>query len=1786
MKYAAARLVSLLMFSLLLAVTADSLGNVTIATDTTKVNSDGEALTQGPTTEITVVGTDGEVTPYVNNVPQRSVGAVNPIRVTLSNEGRNTITVAYIDSAGKPAWSNSVIVELDTIGPKLQHAELIESPSTGTTLLINFADDDLKPTDKNAFVIGRKNKDGEFDTDVFTPQSISTDGRTIRLPFSTLPAGEYQLLVKGSGELTDLAGNRAGGSGSTGAPQTWVFSVLSGRKFGEHIEFPPFAAPKQQTIREEGFNPGDFVETRVARLYYYRDAARVAQIINRNVRSYNQAAVTLAERRAEASRDEANDATDKRREDERAAVRAAQAARIAEAKLAAAARDITAARQLQSEIDAKEIQSANIQEQLAAAEMAEEEATTARVNAQTARETLTAAENQADEKSTLADDAYYDAQVALREEGLAKTQLEAAQAGNDSTEILNAQAHLKTKMDAAAAAGNKFNAAKRSAENAQEDVQFASRERDRLLAVYEQKAKIADDVAVATGAAELKARKARIDQEVKILQKRLDRLSEFGDAAETVQNMEQSVASLRQTEIVKQEAWDQSEARETRARARQFRDEVTAAETDPDTYVAGDIESIDPVTQVSISVIGEGLIQLRGPIKGINKIRTMINQIDAPVGQIKVGIFTVQLNGEKGEQLEKAVGDAEGHIDLSRFLVNQSLNLLRRAIQTEAAMIAEQCEAQGHYQVDRDRKYLYAFFGRDFIDELYAMNSEFMLTENKVLALHSMGTVSLNRALFILALAKNDVREQIISRFLEVTKTDLADAEYDYRRSNELKPHRTEKRFPHWNRTHLPVLNKHHKEHLVFEAVHRNAQQRYHFRNFSGFFDTGFTTADTMNPMQREFIRLAQIFKARLVAEMEWKQRVLERGLIEDRSNDEDAMYKVLASVREKTYASLQEAYERMLESMRTLQSASDFMEQIKSDLDRIPSVQGIRSVAMDINALDVAVPDDNQQKALYRDFYQNQTVQEARTWLTALKNAKWLTSDQRQLIVTVAAEFDVDNGPDFTDWYAALNNLADQKQKWQRVKTTTFPEFERRILHGDTSLSELESAWNVLLSDLTRPHDLPSAPSPLVETEWGASIRTTCEQLYRDMSRFLNRRAAVDNLKRFLAETRAPLDHRKLLNHLIDEQEEKFIELVEGTRSHIAVMDHYLKRLSIALEDDFKVQFYDPGFVRVREAARARQVTLSQVERTTILTNNRAFAKVDPQATMEFDLPKRQVAIKEAFDAAKALVEDTGALINDPTFLAAFQMMGGSQQPTTVKNIVPGQSRSTDQQIMGVVPPQQQPGVPGSALQSLVPEPSIFKLETGTGFQIRPVMQPDGDSVVYDFDYMYTTNIREPVRADEKHLGRVKRHFVHTEVQTANFELREISRYQVALKVARTARGVPLLEDIPVLGAAFKPAPSAESSIQQNIIFGQTNVYATLFDLMGLRWAQQVVDLNHTSLLDSEHVVRGRQKSMRDFVFGEASKRVDEFLNISPYNWPNSYRPDFYHSQTLPSPYHPSGYFHSSGVRDPTGNDFEQLDRRPPEMQDPPYERYRRQPATPERIGPQAAPQSIQPQAALGNPASEYALEENVIEPTVQSRTVRFERSSPSSLKLSAPTETDDESTLSRRRNTPQYEDGAARRRTDSSRHILRRRESIAAEAQHVSRSSREPRSPRWQVERSMRDRSVSRVSYERTAYHQKLNAQDLRRTTPVKRARAAAPNDGISSLSSKIQGNSFQSQLAPRGVTRTISHRRSDLLPPNDTNSNHRSVWEILSHSEDKAICGKNIAGAAPKGGLMKCQ
>ena len=298
--------------------------------------------------------------------------------------------------------------------------------------------------------------------------------------------------------------------------------------------------------------------------------------------------------------------------------------------------------------------------------------------------------------------------------------------------------------------------------------------------------------------------------------------------------------------------------------------------------------------------------------------------------------------------------------------------------------------------------------------------------------------------------------------------------------------------------------------------------------------------------------------------------------------------------------------------------------------------------------------------------------------------------------------------------------------------------------------------------------------------------------QPYRDQVRTLFERTdrvfatlteAVVNYQAALKKAqlaRRPLDEKKLLDMLVDEMEDKFIEILEGTRAHTANIDNYMKGVATALEDDFNTQFYLPSFRRAREASRYWDVTLSQVETTTVLTNNRGLGKVSPAATFEFDLPRRDILITEGFRSAKALIDEYGALVNDPSFLGLAKLYSGNPVSplsggsgggmSAVRNVLPGLPTSSDETIMAQGGPGRKEF--GAALEALIPDPAIYKFETGTGFEVRPVLSPDGQAVVFGFDYLYTTDVREPVRADEKHLGRVKRHFVHTDVQLSNFEL------------------------------------------------------------------------------------------------------------------------------------------------------------------------------------------------------------------------------------------------------------------------------------------------------------------------------------------------------------------------------------------------------------------------------
>ncbi len=1211
--------------------------------------------------------------------------------------------------------------------------------------------------------------------------------------------------------------------GNVMGPFETTVSVTGQRPSGPAVEYPPFVVPADAGRHSDNnkVRPSGRVVTRVVKLYYYRDADRVAEIINRRAQQYNLANVRAKESRAQIAGDKAEDATAKRRAAQIDAENAARRTREAEQELAALATN------------------------------AEE--------AQSVMQQLTGVPKDlfvvSDGSGRLA---------LVSEANLAP--------GTDNTKL--------TKVS-----------------------DFESQLQQVVTDFNQRRADVAD---------------LRLKEQ------------ELNDLARSLDNQE---------------------SRLIRA---QFLRELDAAQEDPNTYAKGDIDSFDPVMQTSVSVIGEGTIQLRGPIEGINQIRRMIHQIDTPVGQVKIDLQTIQINGEKGEQLEETVQLVEGYINAGRFLTNQSLVFLSRSVSEVAAEVAqENGQPWERDQMGRDMRYLYGFFGQDFVDTLYRMDSEFLHTENQILSLHSMDSISRNRALFLIGLAKNSVRQRILERFQQYILNDLATMEFEYRMINKSIPCQ-----------YLPdcreeckqkmrsVFRKHQCECPLYtpEMAVTNAADFYKFLNFQNFFAQGDWQDATLNPMQREFIRLAQIYKSQLIAEIELKQRIVERGLMDQRLS-EDAVLEQnqLTKLRTEAITSrtellsrkraaseqLGETYTNLLASISKAQVAQADIVSRRETQSKYNSLIESYSSAVDAESTDTPV--DESQRSVDRNRFRTELLERINQLLAAEEMLAGFVI-RSDTTLRLLAEFDrvklEETIANLTNSDAQMVNygistagvrILDGYEKLQAVSEQSLRESEAiKNAYREVAVASGKQAadYEQILMTLQQITDL----IPQGADSWRKQHESTVDTIVH----LLTAGIAIDANQQFLAENRQPLQHLKLLDHLIDEHEEKSMDLLEGTRAHISSIDNFLKRMTFALEDDFQVQFYDPNLVCIRTAARGHQVALSQVERTTVLGNNRELLKVLPQATMEFDLPKRQIRVAEAMQGAKALVDDYGALLKDPTFLAAYQLSGGGVPAESVRKMLPSGLSETAPQQFHALSATQNPESLGSNLQSLVPDPEIYQFETGTGFEVRPVIQPDGDSLVYDLTYLYTTELREPVRADEKHLGRVKRHFIHTQVQTSSFELREVGRYQVALKAARTSRGVPMLENAPVVGGLFRPAPSEESSIQQNIILGRSVVYPTLYDLMGLAWAQHVAELGYDDIRNAGHVARGRQQMVRQHVFDESSRNVDNFLQITPED--EHYRPDLYREHSLPSPYHPNGYVYPdlNDDADPTRRGFRTPDRRP----------------------------------------------------------------------------------------------------------------------------------------------------------------------------------------------------------------------------------------------------------------
>ncbi|MDY3553439.1 hypothetical protein R5W24_002541 [Gemmata sp. JC717] len=1463
------------------------------------------ASTNASTTErLAVTTADNVTTPIVVTAVRGDVesdSVVKNVQVRTPDQGPRVVNVSA------PGFGTSTTAKVQ-----------VQFAPTDVTLARGF----LQATD--AFTIVHNENKARTATTTATDPALTiaiTDfdpvGNVVTLTVGGVLPGTYTLAV-GPSKILDQFGNAApayqtilGAQQAADPP-----SVDRGITFypGPAVPLAEYLNPRPLV---EGFLPSDRVEARVVRLYYYRDAHRVAMLVNRTVKSYNSAGVAIQQRAADRTRDDADLAAEERKRLEAAAVRAAQEARAVETELNNLQNSNNSAR---NQAATARIGQSQLEQQLA---QARRDLERTRLVTSTTREADQAVITQSQQVNNL--------QIESNELGrqIKVVNDELDKITGTATADITRKSELSTRLGV-------LQVQKGGTDRSLTDARLVLA---RLQA--ETKARVEPSADPA-------------QQRVLALENELRKLQSVAGSADAVEannaariaQLQQTLATKREAEARTLEAWQVKELVESRLRRNQFRAEVAAAKADPGTYAPADPGSVDPVLQCNISVIGEGLIQIRGPIKGLNAIRTMINQIDAPVGQVRVSVHTLQVNGERGDHMEKVIANIQRYLDHSRFLTAQSAQILRNTVTAVAARKAAEAAATlapGCTQWDRDQRYLYAFFGKDFTDELAQIDSEFLKTGNKLLSLNSMDSTSLSAALFLLALAKNDVRTEILNEFLAVVQRDLPAAEANYYLAglSQIK--------------HCDAC-KDKKEYLLAN----NAR----FQSLVGFFNAQITGTDTLSPLQREFVRLAQIFKARMITEMQLRQRVMERALLEDR-----------VGTGSKLIDMLREAFELEKQAKNAVRAAQDAASQTQAEVaaEFQQFFDALTIIETDLDAL--AIP------KVYEAFNVLANKYDANP--AALKQPASFSPDDLFRTTTPLTyricKITAPEKPDdfqftlYKEWHAALQPGVQAIRKQLTtfiffpplaVEATAALRFLERIEEESSTntivfkLSELmtfmrqteslvrgasqesakaREAGNFIISQLLAGDDeavrraldayakLKAQAFRVVRPGSGAD--STAKRVFGNIdakvTRLVQANANVLAAARKAQQARRPLDEKRLLDILVDEMEDKFVEILEGTRSHTANMDNYMKSVATALDDDFNTQYYLPSFRRAREASRYWDVTLAQIETTSVLANNRSLGKVSPAASFEFDLPKRNILIKEGFDSAKALMNEYGALVNDPSFLALAKLSSGN--PTSmmtggagagqsaVRNVLPGLPSSADEMLLTQAGPGRQQF--GSALEALIPDPAIYKFETGTGYEVRPVLSPDGQAVVFDFDYMYTTDVREPVRADEKHLGRVRRHFVHTDVQLSNYELREVSKYMVAIKAARTAKGVQLLQDIPGVGALFRPLPSAGSSLQQNLIYSQATIFPTLFDLMGLRYAPAVADIDPLADRLAEFAVRYRRIDIEQRMYGGTASRVDDIFQ-TPYG---ERRTDLHYPQ-IPIPYrHPNGVT-GPGVRQPTG--------------------------------------------------------------------------------------------------------------------------------------------------------------------------------------------------------------------------------------------------------------------------
>ena len=251
---------------------------------------------------------------------------------------------------------------------------------------------------------------------------------------------------------------------------------------------------------------------------------------------------------------------------------------------------------------------------------------------------------------------------------------------------------------------------------------------------------------------------------------------------------------------------------------------------------------------------------------------------------------------------------------------------------------------------------------------------------------------------------------------------------------------------------------------------------------------------------------------------------------------------------------------------------------------------------------------------------------------------------------------------------------------------------------------------------------------------------------------------------------------------------------------ARVAAADGMLDIYTKAFEDDIDREFVRPMLANLRARLKKSGIGFGVIQRTSMLATNRLMARVDPRATAELSVGQETNLLQGLQSIAQiTLAAQTG------------NVLGGLSQ------------------------------LRASANEKDAAE--IYGITSGSAFQVTPIFDPTGQALRFKFDFVDTTLVREPRGTVNPRLPRIERHTVNTEVQLANMEIREVSRFESDSKIGLPTTywgGLPLLKDLP----GVRPIPligwfvrrkGSNAIAQRSLIFAQTTMSPTIGDILNL---------------------------------------------------------------------------------------------------------------------------------------------------------------------------------------------------------------------------------------------------------------------------------------------------------------------------------------------------------------